>query len=146
MRRLLLFTSIALVSACTAAPAPQPMNSPSQPTAPSTAPPVGSPAGSAGASANAPTAPLDDKVAEAKAAFDKNPSDTAAKKAYTDAMFQNAEYYMYTSPAPPNQKYPKALALYRQVLKLEPDNVRAKESAEIIEGIYRQMGRPVPEV
>ena len=85
-------------------------------------------------------------LAEAKAAYDKNPSDAAAKKAYTDAMFQNAEYYMYTSPAPPNQKYPKALALYRQVLKLEPDNVRAKESAEIIEGIYRQMGRPVPEV
>ena len=148
MRRLVLLTSIALVSACTAAPAPQQVNKPSQaPSAPSqNAPaPARNPPGSPGASANAPSAPLDGKVAEAKAAYDKNPGDAGVKKDYVEATFQNAQFYMYNSPLPPNQKYPKALALYRQVLALEPDNAEAKDAIKMIEDIYASLGKPIPQ-
>jgi tetratricopeptide (TPR) repeat protein len=38
-----------------------------------------------------------------------------------------------------------ALRHYRRVLELDPDNRRAKNEIDQIEGIYQQMGRPVPE-
>jgi hypothetical protein len=52
---------------------------------------------------------------------------------------------MYNSPMSPKEKYPKALALYREVVKLDPTNDQAKNAVDMIESIYRQMGRPIPE-
>lgn len=95
---------------------------------------------------DAPDQPMDDKVAEARAAYDKNPSDAAAKKALVEVTLQNAQFYMYKSPLPPNQKYPKALKLYREVVALDPSNSKAKESISMIEQIYQSLGKPVPEV
>lgn len=145
MRTALIAICLVSLSACTSAPGPQPVNQTPAKPAPATAsaPHSGGP-GTAEASQDAPDQPLDDKVAALKATYDKNPSDAAAKKALADATFQNAQFYMYKSPLPPGQKYPKALALYREVLKLDPSNASAQESVEMIEGIYRQMGRPIP--
>jgi tetratricopeptide (TPR) repeat protein len=151
MRTALLVICLASLSACASAPGPQPVNqTPAKasgagagsgaPSAPHAAAP-----GTAEASSDAPDQPLDDKVAELKSAYEKNPSDASAKKALADATFQNAQFYMYKSPLPPNQKYPKALTLYREVLKLDPSNSAAQDSVDMIESIYRQMGRPVPE-
>lgn len=149
MRRLYILTAIALLSACTAAPAPQQMNQPGQqPANPSQTGPVSAPKPSAGttaASEDAPAEPLDGKVAEAKAAFDKKPGDAGAKKDFVEATFQNAQFYMYKSPLPPNQKYPKALAMYRQVVALDPDHAQAKDAIKIIEDIYASLGKPAPQ-
>jgi hypothetical protein len=148
MRRLAIVTSLLALSACTTAPGPQPVQTnQSLPSAPKTAPgPASAPSlgSDPNAGATAPDQPLDEKVATAKAAYERNPSDTAAKAAYADAALMNANFYMYKSPLPPNQKYPKALALYRDVLTLDPTNATAKQSIETIESIYRSMNRPVP--
>ena len=150
MRRTAILISLLALSACTTAPGPQPVQTnqslPSSPTTapgPTSAPSLGS---DPKAGATAPDQPLDERVATAKAAYEENPSDTAAKTAYADAALMNANFYMYKSPLPPNQKYPKALALYREVLKADPSNAAAKESIETIESIYRSMNRPVPNV
>ncbi len=41
-------------------------------------------------------------------------------------------------------KYPRALRLYREALKLDPNNKEAKANKKMIEDIYRSMGRPIP--
>jgi hypothetical protein len=46
--------------------------------------------------------------------------------------------------AKPMDKYPKALALYRVALSLDPDQPEAKANSEMIIGIYESLGRPVP--
>jgi tetratricopeptide (TPR) repeat protein len=149
MRRFAVLASLALVSACSTAPGPQPVNQapPSQqvPAQSGGAAPRATP-GSSEANASAPNAPIDQKVAELEAAYAKNPGDASAKKQLADASFENAQFYMYKSPLPPNQKYPKALALYKRTVDLDPSNVSAKESIDMIESIYRSMGKPVPAV
>jgi len=46
---------------------------------------------------------------------------------------------------PPREKYPKALAMFRNALKIDPDNALAKDGVNLIEDVYRSMGRPVPQ-
>jgi hypothetical protein len=148
MRRIAVLVSCLLLSACSAAPGPQPVNQSVAPKTPAPAGGGGGPhaaPGTADASKDAPTAPLDDKVTQLQAAYEKSPNDAALKKQLADATFQNAQFYMYNSPLPPGQKYPKALALYRQTVKLDPSNELARESIDTIEGIYRSMNRPIPE-
>ena len=150
MRRFALVPALLVMSACSSAPGPKPV----EPTAshPTTAggqsapAPGGPAAGTAEASNNAPNAALDDKVAELRAAYEKNPSDAKAKKELEDATLQNANFYMYKSTLQPNQKYPKALQLSRQVLKLDPSNAAATQAVGMIESIYNQLGKPIPEV
>lgn len=149
MRNALFVLAVAIAfSACGTAPGPkpvEPVSSHSGANPPGPATPKPNAPGSAQASADAPTQPMDDKVAELRAKYDKNPTDAAVKKELTDATLENANYYMYTSPLPPNQKYPKALALYRDVVKLDPTNATAQESIQVIENIYRSLGKPIPE-
>jgi len=40
---------------------------------------------------------------------------------------------------------PKSLRHFRRVLEIDPDNRQARTNIDQIEGIYRQMGRDVPE-
>jgi hypothetical protein len=49
-----------------------------------------------------------------------------------------------SSALTPKEKYPLSLQMYREVLRLDPKNKEAKSNKELIEGIYKQMGRPVP--
>ena len=48
--------------------------------------------------------------------------------------------------AAPRLKYRAALGDFRRALMLDPANAKAKENAAFIEGIYKSMGRPVPQV
>ncbi len=51
---------------------------------------------------------------------------------------------MLDQSIPPRTRYPEALRLYRQALALDPKNKVALEDRKTIEGVYKQMGRPVP--
>ena len=140
-----------LVSSCSNAGGPKPIETASGPKSATQSGPAqdkGGPAmpQSGAMSPDAPDQPLDEKVAEARTAYEKNPTDAAAKKALIDATLQNAQFYMYKSPLPPNQKYPKALKGYKEVLKLDPSNAQASDSIAMIESIYKSLGKPVPEV
>jgi tetratricopeptide (TPR) repeat protein len=81
-------------------------------------------------------AKLDKKIAELTAKGDKK--ELAA--AYADRGFAQ----MNDPGASPRVKYRAALKDYRQALKLDPNNGKAKFNAKLIEDIYRSMGRPVP--
>jgi tetratricopeptide (TPR) repeat protein len=74
-----------------------------------------------------------------------SPSDEALKRSRIDAHMKYANYLMYDSPLPPKQKYPEALQNYRAVVVLDPSNQEAKGNVDLIEGIYRSMGRPIPQ-
>lgn len=74
-----------------------------------------------------------------------SPSDAAVKAARIEGHLKFANYLMRESPLPPKEKYPSALRHYRAVLALDPAQVEAKQSAALIESIYKQMGRPIPE-
>lgn len=53
--------------------------------------------------------------------------------------------YMYEESLPPFQKYPAALRQFRSALKFDPENKKAKQNIATIEGIYKSMGRPIPQ-
>lgn len=73
------------------------------------------------------------------------PADTTVLRARIDAYMNYATFLMYESPLPPKQKYSTALKMYRFAVKLDPTNKVAKENIATIEGIYQQMGRPIPD-
>ncbi len=62
-----------------------------------------------------------------------------------DAHVLLGNAYMYEDSLPPFQKYPSALRQFRGALKYDPENKKAKQNIETIEGIYKSMGRPVPQ-
>ncbi len=74
-----------------------------------------------------------------------SPSDELVKKAQVDAHMKYANFLMYESLLPPKEKYPSALRQYRLVATIDPDNAEAKQNINLIEGIYNQMGRPIPQ-
>lgn len=82
----------------------------------------------------------------AKAAFDKNPKDAKAKKLYVDRTVRLGTATMVSPALTPREKYPAALKLYKEALKLDPKNKEAKNNSEMIVEIYKSMGRPVPKV
>jgi tetratricopeptide (TPR) repeat protein len=67
------------------------------------------------------------------------------KKALVDANMAKADAFMNDASAPPRVKYTTALRAYREVLKYDKTNKKAQENISTIEGIYKSMGRPVPQ-
>jgi hypothetical protein len=51
---------------------------------------------------------------------------------------------MYSATLPPNKKYKLALQYFREALKADPTNKLAKEQSQMIESIYKSMGKEVP--
>lgn len=87
---------------------------------------------------------LEKTYSAAKAKSLKAPKDTKLKASYVKATLALADEEM-TSPAlAARVKYKKALGHYREVRKVDPKNAKAKENIDLIEGIYKQMGRPIP--
>jgi hypothetical protein len=89
-------------------------------------------------------AALQKQRASAKAAYLKNPKSAPLKKKYVDASLKQAEAAMAAPFFTPREKYPAALNLYREVLKVEPKNATALQWKKQIEDIYKSMGRPIP--
>lgn len=89
-------------------------------------------------------AKLETSYKAAKAKSVKKPKDAALRKAYVAATVSYGTAMMNAGSLPPRQKYPGALNLYREALKVDPKNKEATENKKMIEDIYRSMGRPIP--
>jgi len=91
----------------------------------------------------------DGKYEDAIAALDKEhaakPKEAEVTKALADAHVAYGDFYMNNAGMPPFKKYPSALKEYRKALEFDKDNKAAKQNIATIEGIYKQMGRPVPQ-
>lgn len=74
-----------------------------------------------------------------------NPKDAEVNKALAAAHLKYADSFMNNESLPPRQKYRPALKQYREVLTYDPANKDAKEKINLIEGIYKQMGMPIPQ-
>ncbi len=87
---------------------------------------------------------LETEQAKAKAVFTKNPGDANAKKKYVAVTMKLADAQLVSPALSSKQKYPMALRNYRIAYKLDPKNKDAKGNIDMIEGIYKSMGRPIP--
>lgn len=80
----------------------------------------------------------------AKASFSKSPKDAKVRKNYLQLSLTLANNIQASMALGSKDKYPKALRLYREVLKVDPKNKEAKFNKDRIESIYKSMGRPIP--
>lgn len=87
----------------------------------------------------------DEALALLEPAYKKTPNDAALAKAMADAHLKYGDFYLNNGQLPPFQKYPNALRQYRAVLAIDKNNKAAKDNIALIEGIYKSMGRPVPQ-
>ncbi len=88
---------------------------------------------------------FEEAVALLDPAYKAKPADAAVKSTLVEALMGNADTYMYDEKLPPFRKYPTALRLYRRVVEIDKTNQKAKDNVAMIEGIYKSMGRPVPQ-
>jgi hypothetical protein len=131
--------------------APNSMGSPGPPGppggpagAPGGAPSMAQGAGAAEAAAQA-HPDLAKKVSDLKAAYDKNPRDAATKKQLAAAAYTYGHTVMTDEQLSPRVKYRAALKQFRLALQVDPSHAKASQEKKMIEDIYRQMGRPIPE-
>lgn len=89
-------------------------------------------------------AKLQKQQAAAKAAFQKHKTNPKLKQAYVAATVHLGTATMMSPKLDRKVKYRNALRLYREALKVDPNNLEAKNNKELIEDIYRSMGRPIP--
>jgi hypothetical protein len=59
-------------------------------------------------------------------------------------LAEEAQKIMLDPGLPPREKYPKALGMFRDALKIDPGNALAQDGVKLIENVYESMGRPVP--
>ena len=79
-----------------------------------------------------------------KAAYSKSKANVEAKHKYAVATVKLGTATMGSDALDRKVKYVRALRLYREALKVEPNNAEAKNNAQLIEDIYRSMHRPIP--
>jgi len=87
----------------------------------------------------------DEAITALEGAYKSNPKSAEVKKTLSEAYLAKGDSMMYDNSLPPRQKYPGALRAYRQVLQYDKENKKAQEGINTIEGIYKSMGRPVPQ-
>jgi tetratricopeptide (TPR) repeat protein len=86
----------------------------------------------------------DEAISQLETSYKAKPKPDV-KKALAEAYMAKADAFMADASAPPRVKYPTALRAYRGVLQYDASNQKAKENIATIEGIYKQMGRPIPQ-
>jgi len=96
------------------------------------------------ANAKAKAGKFDEAIALLEAEKKAKPKDAAVTKALADASFAHGTSLMNDEALPPMRKYPAALRAFRKTMALDPSNKKAAENANMIESIYKSMGRPVP--
>ena len=89
------------------------------------------------------TKELDARIKSAAEKAKAADASAADKKGAAAAYLARGNVY-WNGGQPRLYKY--ALADFKQVLKYDPANAEAKEKIDTIVGIYKGMGRPVPEV
>jgi tetratricopeptide (TPR) repeat protein len=87
----------------------------------------------------------DEAITSLEAASKANPKSVEIKNTLVEALLAKADSVMADDAAPPRTKYPTALRAYRQVLTVDKDNKKAQTNIATIEGIYKSMGRPIPQ-
>jgi hypothetical protein len=87
---------------------------------------------------------LEKAYVAAKATFAKKPKDPAAKKAFVNAAVKFGHESMMSNALDRSVKYKQALRVYREVLKIDPQNPVAKPESELIINIYKSLGKPIP--
>ena len=70
---------------------------------------------------------------------------SAEQRQQAQQLAKEAEKIMLDPALPPKEKYPTALGMFRDALKIDPGNALAQQSVTLIEDVYRSMGRPVPQ-
>lgn len=95
--------------------------------------------------ASAPTDPLLSAQSELVSAKAQYLSARKSGKGLGEAAFAYGEVVVNSPAMPPREKYPLALALFRQTLKLDPNNKKAKQWEQTIVSIYKDLGRTVHE-
>jgi tetratricopeptide (TPR) repeat protein len=90
------------------------------------------------------TAARQKKVSQLGAQYKKKPT-PQLKNQLAQAYYDYGHAMMTDGALGPRIKYPGALRAYRQALKLNPNHKQAKADKDMIERIYRQMGRPIPQ-
>lgn len=90
---------------------------------------------------NASTRTSTPQLAGKIAALEKSGKD---KKALAAAYAARGYTCMTDNNAAPRLKYRAALGDFRRALTLDPANAIAKQNVALIEGIYKSMGRPIP--
>lgn len=88
---------------------------------------------------------FDAAIAMLEPAYKANPKDAAVAGELADAHLKYGDSFMYNEQLPPRAKYAPALKQYREVLVYDKNNKDAQEKIKLIEGIYKQMGRPIPQ-
>ena len=88
---------------------------------------------------------LQTKAKELYARVAANPKDKDLKKQAAEASYQAGYAMMMADKLDRKEKYRGALRYYRQALKLDPSHVAAADNKAMIESIYKQLGRPVPQ-
>lgn len=89
-------------------------------------------------------AKLEKAYKAAKAKLAKAPTNAKAKSDFATIGAAYGHESMISPALAPKVKYPQALRIYREVLKVDPNQKVAKSESELIISIYKQMGRPVP--
>ncbi|MBC7926519.1 MAG: hypothetical protein H7039_12760 [Bryobacteraceae bacterium] len=87
----------------------------------------------------------DEAITSLEATYKAKPGSSEVKKTLAEAYLGKGDSLMYNEALPPRMKYPGALKAYRQVLQYDKANAKAQQGVATIEGIYKQMGRPVPQ-
>ncbi|MBL8211778.1 MAG: hypothetical protein JNK87_13760 [Bryobacterales bacterium] len=87
----------------------------------------------------------EEAVAALEAEYKKNPKSAELKTALGDAHTAHGDFFMTNDQMRPMVKYPGALRAYRKAVEIDPNQKKAKENIATIEGIYKSMGRPVPQ-
>lgn len=115
----------------------------SAPTTPPATTPTEAPTPSPAKPSGMGTSALKAKVATTSAAYNRAKT-PANKKAYGAAVANLAHAMMLDQSVPPAKRYPQALKMVRQALAIDPTNKTAAADKKMIEGVYKQMGRPIP--
>jgi len=93
---------------------------------------------------SASTVALQKKAQALEAQYKKKPN-AKLKLQVAEAEYQEGHALMMDNALGPRLKYRQALTAFRQALKLNPNHKQAKADKDMIEGIYKQMGRPIPQ-
>lgn len=87
----------------------------------------------------------EEAITALEAELKKNPKSTEVKTALSEAYTAHGESIMKNPELPPFRKYPQSLRLFRKAVEQDANNKKAKDNIAMIEGIYKQMGRPIPQ-
>ena len=87
----------------------------------------------------------DEAITALEKAQKAEPKSAEVQKTFAEAYLAQGDSFMYNDALPPRMKYPQALRAYRKVLDYDKANKKAQSGIATIEGIYKSMGRPVPQ-